>query len=114
MYRPYVIFTFFAALFGGLGAIPFARYAVLEVIDAHPGGHLQSLLVGTVLLIMAFLSVIIGVISDLIRTNRTLIEDGLEHTKKVRFAELSTANLVVLDDRPRQHLIAVADSGQAR
>jgi glycosyltransferase involved in cell wall biosynthesis len=106
MYRPYVIFTFFAALFGGLGAIPFARYAVLEVIDAHPGGHLQSLLVGTVLLIMAFLSVIIGVISDLIRTNRTLIEDGLEHTKKMRFAE--SARLVVLDaERTRPHLAAV-------
>jgi glycosyltransferase involved in cell wall biosynthesis len=108
MYRPYVIFTFFAALFGGLGAIPFARYAVLEVIDTHPGGHLQSLLVGTVLLIMAFLSVIIGVISDLIRTNRTLIEDSLEHTKKMRFA--APAELIVidgLDARPR--LAAVAD-----
>jgi hypothetical protein len=32
-----------------------------------------------------FLSVIIGIISDLIRTNRVLIEDTLEHTKKMRF-----------------------------
>jgi glycosyltransferase involved in cell wall biosynthesis len=108
MYRPYVIFTFFAALFGLLGLIPFARYAVIQVVDANRGGHLQSLLVGTVLLIMAFLSVIIGVISDLIRTNRTLIEDNLEHTKKMRFAE--PGRLIALPAEPdRPHLAAVAN-----
>jgi glycosyltransferase involved in cell wall biosynthesis len=95
MYRPYVIFTFFAALFGLLGVIPFVRYAVIQVVDNTPGGHVQSLLVGAVLLIVAFLCVIIGVISDLIRTNRTLIEDNLEHTKKMRFAP--TADLTLLD-----------------
>jgi len=36
---------------------------------------------------MAFLTVIIGIISDLIRTNRMLIEDTLEHTKKMRFGK---------------------------
>ena len=85
MYKPYVIFTFLAALFGMLGLIPFVRWAILQVADEHPGGHLQSLLLGAVLLIVAFLSVIIGIISDLIRTNRMLIEDTLEHTKKMRF-----------------------------
>ena len=54
-------------------------------MSKHPGSHLQSLLLGAILLIMAFLSVIIGIISDLIRTNRMLIEDTLEHTKKMRF-----------------------------
>jgi glycosyltransferase involved in cell wall biosynthesis len=87
MYKPYVIFTFFAALFGVLGLIPFVRFAVLQVVSDTPGSHLQSLLLGTVLLIMAFLSVIIGIISDLIRTNRMLIEDSLEHTKKMRFGK---------------------------
>ena len=28
-----------------------------------------------------------NIISDLIRTNRTLIEDTLEHTKKMRFGK---------------------------
>jgi len=87
MYKPYVIFTFFAALFGVLGLIPFVRFTVLEIVSKHPGSHLQSLLLGAILLIMAFLSVIIGIISDLIRTNRILIEDTLEHTKKMRFGK---------------------------
>jgi glycosyltransferase involved in cell wall biosynthesis len=87
MYKPYVIFTFFATIFGILGLIPFIRWGILQVTDAHPGGHLQSLLIGSVLLLMSFLSVIIGIISDLIRTNRILIEDTLEHTKKMRFGK---------------------------
>jgi hypothetical protein len=33
------------------------------------------------------MSMILGIISDLIRTNRILIEDTLEHTKKMRFAK---------------------------
>lgn len=97
MYKPYVIFTFLAACFGVLGLIPFARWAILQWVDDKPGGHLQSLIIGAVLLIIAFLNVIIGIISDLIRTNRMLIEDTLEHTKKMRFgkaAELPEPSMV--------------------
>jgi glycosyltransferase involved in cell wall biosynthesis len=84
MYKPYVIFSWLAGVFGVLGLLPFLRFAYLQMAD-DPGSHLQSLLVGAILLIMSFLSVIIGIISDLIRTNRMLIEDTLEHTKKMRF-----------------------------
>jgi glycosyltransferase involved in cell wall biosynthesis len=86
MYKPYVIFTTFAVVLGVLGIAPFLRFAYLQ-LDSNPGSHLQSLLAGAVLLIMSFLSVIIGIISDLIRTNRVLIEDTLEHTKKMRFGK---------------------------
>jgi glycosyltransferase involved in cell wall biosynthesis len=84
MYKPYVLFAWITAVFGLLGLIPFVRYGVLW-IDDREDGHLQSLLVGALLLILAFLSLMLGVISDLIRTNRTLIEDNLEHTKRARF-----------------------------
>lgn len=87
MYKPYVIFSFFAALFGLLGLIPFVRYGVLKAIG-DDGNHLQSLLVGTILLVMSFMSIIVGIIGDLLRTNRALIEDQLEHTKKMRFGQL--------------------------
>jgi glycosyltransferase involved in cell wall biosynthesis len=91
MYKPYVIFSAFASLFGLLGLIPFVRYAVLQ-IEGSSGGHLQSLLVGAVLLLASFLSVIVGITGDLLRTNRALIEDTLEHTKKMRFGMLSPAD----------------------
>ena len=85
MYKPYVIFSTLAVLFGVLGLVPFVRYAALQLQDSPHGSHLQSLLVGAVLLVMSFLSVIVGIVGDLLRTNRALIEDTLEHTKKMRF-----------------------------
>ena len=41
--------------------MPFVRYAVLVAIG-EGGGHLQSLMLGAVLLILAFLSVMLGVL----------------------------------------------------
>jgi glycosyltransferase involved in cell wall biosynthesis len=84
MYKPYVIFGWLTCLLGILGLTPFVRYAVLKATDSD-GAHLQSLLVGAVLLIMSFLALILGVVADLIRTNRGLIETSLEHTKRMRF-----------------------------
>jgi hypothetical protein len=101
MYKPYVIFSFFAALFGLLGLIPFVRYGVLKAIG-DDGNHIQSLLVGTILLVMSFMSIIVGIIGDLLRTNRALIEDQLEHTKKMRFGQLDPASAapVAMAERP--------------
>ena len=96
MYKPYVIFSFFAVLFCILGLVPFLRFAILRLHN-NEGSHLQSLLVGTVLLVMSFLSVIIGIIGDLLRTNRSLIEDTLEHTKKMRFGTINPADVAPVD-----------------
>jgi glycosyltransferase involved in cell wall biosynthesis len=84
MYKPYVVFAWLTIAFGVLGLVPFVRYAVLWARDSE-SGHLQSLLVGAVLLVMSFLSLMLALISDLIRTNRILIEDTLEHTRRMRF-----------------------------
>ncbi|MCU1693091.1 MAG: glycosyl transferase family 2 [Frankiales bacterium] len=96
MYKPYVIFSALAVLFGVLGLLPFLRYAVLKA-SGDDGSHVQSLLVGTVFLVMSFMSVIVGIIGDLLRTNRALIEDTLEHTKKMRFGTLDPASPAPID-----------------
>ena len=95
MYKPYAIFSFFAAIFGALGLFFFGRYAVLQLIG-DAGSHVQSILVGAVSLIVGFLSIMIGITADLIRTNRMLIEDTLEHTKKMRFGRVD--NYIPLTD----------------
>ena len=92
MYKPYVIFAWATVLFGVLGLIPFVRYLALW-LGHHANGHVQSLLLGSLLLILAFMSAMLGVLSDLIRTNRILIEDNLEHTKKARFGKSGTEML---------------------
>jgi glycosyltransferase involved in cell wall biosynthesis len=85
MYKPYMIFGITGAFLFVLGAIPFARYVYLTIVDHSGRGHLQSLILGSVLLIASFICVALNIIADLIRINRILIEHNLEHTKKLRF-----------------------------
>lgn len=81
MFKPYAIFMWLGGFFLVLGLIPFVRFLILTWTGVA-GSHLQSLLLGSVLLVGAFLSFALAVISDLIRTNRILIEDILERHKK--------------------------------
>lgn len=76
MYRPYAFFGNLGLWVGLLGLIPFIRYLILT-ISGSPGEHIQSLLLGVSLLTASLLSFALGVIADLIRVNRQLIEDGL-------------------------------------
>jgi hypothetical protein len=66
--------------------IPFVRYVILYFFAAHRGGHLQSLVAGSVLIMAAFIALALGVIADLIRINRILLEDSLEQQKRHRYA----------------------------
>ncbi len=86
MYRPYVLFNTLGILFLAAGLLPFSRYLYFLALD-HTGGvhHIQSLIAGSVLLIGSFIAFALGVIADLIRINRALIEDTLEQAKRQRF-----------------------------
>ncbi len=90
MYRP---FTLFAGLGGGLfllGLVPFVRFLLLLALTNDNGGvarHLQSLVIGSVAIIAAMITLALGVIADLIRINRVLIEDSLEQQKRERYSK---------------------------
>lgn len=86
MYRPYALFAWMSAILGAAGLIPFVRYIVL-VANNVAGDHIQSLLLGILLLIGALLSLVIGVVADLTRINRTLAEEALDFQKLQRYGE---------------------------
>ena len=48
-------------------------------------GHVQSLIFGSIMSVAALLSLALGVISDLLRTNRILLEEQLERTKEMQY-----------------------------
>ena len=85
MYKPYVVFGWLGGGLFALGLIPYARFAYFSLQDGTTRGHIQSLLIGSLLMITAFLCLVLNIIADLIRINRTLIEDQLEQTKRLRF-----------------------------
>lgn len=86
MHRPLQIFATAAVILGILGLIPFIRYFVLWITaDAAIGSHLQSLILGAVLIIVAVLFLVIGVVADLIKINRKFLEDALERLRRIEY-----------------------------
>lgn len=85
MYRPYVIFLTLGVVLLILGLIPFVRFLIYFFLEDNGAGRLQSLILGSVLLIGSFVSFTLAIIADLIRINRTLVEDALEQIKEARF-----------------------------
>jgi glycosyltransferase involved in cell wall biosynthesis len=86
MYRPYMLFMGVGLILLAAGLIPFIRYLIFW-FDSEHGNHIQSLILGSVLLGGAFLSFSLGIIADLIRINRILNEQALEHLKQERFKQ---------------------------
>ncbi|MBW3568503.1 glycosyltransferase family 2 protein [Candidatus Parcubacteria bacterium] len=86
MYRPHLIFISLGTVFLIGGLIPFIRYAIL-FFGGDKGDHIQSLLLGAVLLFASTIAFALAVMADLIRTNRALIEDTLERTKKAQLSK---------------------------
>lgn len=85
MYKPYILFGWAAGILFVIGAVPFGRYLWLSLTDHSGRGHLQSLIIGSLLLTAAFLCIALNIIADLIRINRILTDYNLEHTKRLRF-----------------------------
>lgn len=88
MHKPYAIFVNLGVITLLSGLIPFVRFGYIFIFENNTNtGHLQSLIFGAVLLFISGLSFALAIIADLIRTNRILIEDNLERTKKIQFSK---------------------------
>ncbi|PJJ78382.1 glycosyltransferase involved in cell wall biosynthesis [Salinibacterium amurskyense] len=90
MFRP---LAFFLPLGTGLtvaSLIPFVRYLILW-LSGTSGDHIQSLILGAALLVGGLLSFALGLLADLMRINRILLEDSMERTKRIEFGPGYTA-----------------------
>jgi glycosyltransferase involved in cell wall biosynthesis len=85
MFKPHAVFLTLALVFLVGAAVPFGRFLVLTWMGVA-GDHIQSLILGSAMLVGALLSIALLVISDMLRTNRTLVEDALERIKLVQYA----------------------------
>ncbi len=87
MFKPWTLFASLAVFFGVLGIIPFVRFVVLRIMGEQVA-LIQSLILGVAMVVAALLSIALGVLSDLQRTNRILQEDALERIKEQRYGPL--------------------------
>lgn len=101
MYRPWTLFAWITAVFGILGVTPFVRFVILRLLGDE-GNHLQSLIFGGAMIVATLLALALGVLSDLLRTNRILNEDQLERVKTLQFGPAFPAANVPAPARPRR------------
>ncbi len=86
LYHPLPTFLFLAILFFIPSFVLIVRY-LYYFFTSGGGGHIQSLIAATILFITAVLMFMMGILSDLVRTNRELIEEQLYLQKKQRYHE---------------------------
>jgi len=91
VYEPLRVFlTIGAILFSG-GFLLGLRFLYFFIFKINPGGHIQSLILAAILLLLGFQIMVIGLMADLISSNRRLIEDTLLRIKE-KEADLSRKN----------------------
>ena len=84
MFRPWMLFATLAGVLGLIGLAPFVRFAILRALGSE-GSHIQSLIFGATMLMAASLALALGILSDLLRTNRILHEQTLERLKEQQY-----------------------------
>lgn len=85
MYRPHLIFITMGSILLVGGLLPFVRYGFIYLMGSHGGEHIQSLLLGAVLIFASMIAFALTIIADLTHTNRTLLEDTLERLKTIQY-----------------------------
>lgn len=82
MYQPLRVFFYLGSLLSFIGLVPIIRF-LFFYFTTGGDGHLQSLVLGGVLVMMGFIAFLAGLVADLISFNRQLQEMTLEKIKRM-------------------------------
>ena len=116
MYQPLKVFAIVGGVLAVVGVLPIFRFLYFYAIGDGEG-HVQSLILGGALVIIAVVSFLIGLVADLIGFNRQLLEMTLE---KVREMELKLTRMEeerragVRPSAGRPEIGIAASQGEAR
>lgn len=91
MYRPVQVFSRIAIAFFVVGAVTYLRFLYFYVTSGGASGHIQSLLVGTGAIVLAFVVGLVAMLAELLAANRRLLEDLLVRVRNI-------------ESRPADHL----------
>lgn len=88
MYKPLQFFTIVGSIPFLLGFILGIRFVVFMVLG-ESAGHVQSLILASTLLMMGFMTWVIGLQADVIAKNRQILEDVQYHVRKLDYDHFS-------------------------
>lgn len=109
MYQPMRIFFAFGLLAILIGSLPVFRF-LYYYFSGSGEGMIQSLVIGGVLVLIGGLSLMFGLIADIINFNRQLIEMTLE---RVRRLDMKLTLQDVSDDQPATNVMKKTNSEDA-
>ena len=84
MYKPLYCFTMVATIPTLIGLIFTIRFLVYYISGAGQG-HTQSLVLACTLLIIGFVTFVMGMMADVIAANRKILEDTQYHVRKMEY-----------------------------
>ncbi len=85
MYNSLKFFSYLGGILIILGLILIGRWLTLSYILNDSGNHIQSIIIGTLLIIAGGMSFLLGLIADLLAINRKYLEEILFKLKKLEF-----------------------------
>ncbi|MFD1507286.1 glycosyltransferase family 2 protein [Georgenia yuyongxinii] len=113
MFKPHMILGTLGSVMLVAAMIPFVRF-FLFWLQGDAGGHVQSLIFGTAMLVGALLCYALLIIADLLRTNRVLLEESLERLKEIQYrpaAEVTLLEVAHQDGLSHLGPVAVVTAG---
>ena len=84
MYKPLYCFTLVAIVPSLIGVLVWIRF-LIYYFTGRGSGHTQSLILACTLLIIGFVTFVIGLLADVISANRKILEDVQYHLKKSEY-----------------------------
>ncbi len=93
MYKPLKFFGTIGAVIFAAGLVPGIRFLVYMAMG-DSAGHVQSLILTAILLMLGFMVFMLGVMGDLISKNRKLLEDIQYRTRKMEVERCKPAFLL--------------------
>jgi len=86
MYQPLRFFIYLGTVLSIIGLIPIVRFMILYYLG-DGNGHIQSLILGGVFLMMGFMTFIMAILADLMNFNRHLLEATLEKVRRIELGD---------------------------
>jgi hypothetical protein len=101
MYQPLRFFFYLGAILTVAGGVPVIRF-LFYYFAGSGDGHVQSLVLGAVFLILGFATFLVGLVADLTSFNRQLLEMTLERTKRLELERVDTLSKGASDNSQHQ------------
>ncbi len=97
MYKPLQFFSIVGTIPFGVGLILGIRFLIF-ILMGESNGHVQSLILASVLLMIGFMTYIVGLQADIIAKNRKILEDVQYQVRRLNYEK----NNFVMDDEDNQ------------